>query len=71
MQQYAGACGRALALAHARSSDAALIAGYLGRSERFDDAVVRFARAYADQTERDHLLMKKAIKTGRLKAVTA
>jgi uncharacterized protein (DUF2252 family) len=71
MQQYARACGRALALAHARSSDAALIAGYLGKTERFDDAVVRFARAYADQTERDHALMKKAIKAGRLKAVIA
>jgi hypothetical protein len=66
--EYAGVCGWALALAHARSGDAARISGYLGRSERFDDAVVRWAVAYADQTERDHAHLLAAIRTGRIAA---
>jgi hypothetical protein len=32
----------------------AMIAGYLGNSEVFDNAIVNFAAAYADQTEADH-----------------
>ncbi|HEY2292636.1 MAG TPA: DUF2252 domain-containing protein [Thermoanaerobaculia bacterium] len=65
---YAGFCGRALARAHARSGDAARIAGYLGGNDRFDQAVGAFALAYADQTERDHAALVKAVKAGRLRA---
>lgn len=65
---YAEACARALSLAHARSSDAAPIAGYLGSSQAFDDALARFAADYADQTERDHSALKTAVKAGRIKA---
>ena len=36
--------------AHARSGDAAMIAGYMGASEIFDDAIAEFAVEYADQT---------------------
>jgi hypothetical protein len=43
-------CGRTLARAHARSGDAAMIAGYLGASAVFDAAVARFAMRYANQT---------------------
>jgi hypothetical protein len=68
-RDYARLCGRALALAHARSGDAALIAGYLGKSAVFDEAVARFAGAYADQTERDHAALAAAVRAGRLKAV--
>jgi uncharacterized protein (DUF2252 family) len=68
MKESAGVCGTALALAHARSGDPALISGYLGKSDVFNAAVVKFASAYADQTERDHNLLKEAIKKGRLKA---
>jgi len=50
---YAGVCGELLARGHARSGDCAQLAGYLGTSGRFDDAVVLFADAYADQTETD------------------
>jgi len=46
-------CGELLARGHARSGDAALIAGYLGRSDRFDRAILRFSRAYADKMESD------------------
>jgi hypothetical protein len=49
---YASTCGDALARAHARSGDRFAIAAYLGRGERFADALVRFAGAYADQRAR-------------------
>ncbi len=64
---FAAACGWALALAHARTGDPAMIAGYLGSSDAFDDAIVKFAMGYADQTERDYAALLKAIKTGRIK----
>jgi uncharacterized protein (DUF2252 family) len=65
---YANLCGRALARAHARTGDPAAIAGYLGRSDAFDRAVVDFAVRYADQTEADHAAFVAAIKSGRLAA---
>jgi NAD(P)H-dependent flavin oxidoreductase YrpB (nitropropane dioxygenase family) len=66
--EYGGVCGWALALAHARSGDAATISGYLGKSDIFDDAVARFAVTYADQTERDHAALVEAVRTGRVVA---
>lgn len=65
---YAGFCARALARAHARSGDAAKIAGYLGDNDRFDQAVGAFALAYADQTERDHAALVEAVRAGRVRA---
>jgi uncharacterized protein (DUF2252 family) len=64
---FADACGWALALAHARTGDPAMIAGYLGSSDAFDDAIVEFAHSYADQTEQDYEALLKAIKSGRIK----
>jgi uncharacterized protein (DUF2252 family) len=64
--EYAKLCGWALALAHAKSGDPALIAGYAGRSEALDEAVARFALAYADQTERDHAVLVKAARERRI-----
>jgi hypothetical protein len=52
--EYCRFCGWALARAHARSGDPALISGYLGTSDVFDRAIAAFAETYADQTERDH-----------------
>lgn len=66
--EYVDICGWALARAHARTGDAARIAGYLGRNDTFDTAIEEFALAYADQTERDHAALVKAIKAGRLPA---
>jgi uncharacterized protein (DUF2252 family) len=63
---YAGLCGWALARAHARSGDRAQIAGYLGKSERFDGAIANFAESYADQTERDHAALCAAVKSGKV-----
>jgi uncharacterized protein (DUF2252 family) len=51
--EYGAVCGEILARGHARAGDSAVIAGYLGRSARFDEAVGTFAEAYADQTELD------------------
>jgi uncharacterized protein (DUF2252 family) len=68
MLQYAKLCGWALARAHARSGEPAAISGYLGKSDKFDKAIAKFATAYADQTERDHKLLKKAVREGKLEA---
>jgi uncharacterized protein (DUF2252 family) len=65
---YAGLCGWVLARAHARSGDPALIAGYLGKREVFDEAVADFAVAYADQTEKDYKVFRAAVRSGRLPA---
>jgi uncharacterized protein (DUF2252 family) len=69
MMQYADLCGRILARAHARCSQPALISGYLGRSDKFDEAVADFAVAYADQTERDHRAFERAVRVGKLEVV--
>ena len=61
-------CGWALALAHAKSGDPAMLAGYVGKSEQLDDALVEFAEAYADQNERDYETMRKAVRDGRIEA---
>jgi uncharacterized protein (DUF2252 family) len=53
LELYAALCGETLARAHARSGDRVGIAAYLGRGEAFDQALVRFAEAYADQNEAD------------------
>jgi uncharacterized protein (DUF2252 family) len=68
LERYAALCGAVLARAHARSGDAAQIAGYLGRSDRFDQAMTRFAARYADQNDADYAAFKRAIKEGRIEA---
>ena len=62
--EFATACGATLAKAHARTGDAAAIAGYIGKGARFTAAVGEFAFAYADQTERDHAQLVRAIDRG-------
>src|SRR5262245_44555288 len=66
MARYAALCGWALARAHAKAGDAALISGYLGSSDRFDRAVAEFAVAYADQNEADHSAFLRGIREGRI-----
>ena len=66
--EYVEICGWTLARTHARTRDAALIGGYLGTNDTFDSALARFAASYADQAERDHATLVKAIHTGRVKA---
>ena len=64
LADYAGICGQLLAKGHARTSGASMIAGYLGRSDKVDRALCTFARAYADQTERDHQRLVDAVARG-------
>jgi hypothetical protein len=71
LSAYAGLCGWTLARAHARSGDAAAIAGYLGSSDGFDRAMARFAETYADQNERDYAALKLAVDSGKLAAESA
>ena len=68
LRRYARTCGTVLAIAHARSGDAAMIAGYLGDDDTFDRAVTDFAHAYADLTEADHAAHLVAIAGGRVAA---
>lgn len=69
MHIYAGWCGRALALSHARSGCAVTLSGYLGKGDAFDQALAAFAVAYADQNEKDHAALKRAVKAGKVEAV--
>ena len=57
---YARLCGRTLARAHARSGDPAVLAGYMGKSGAFDDALASFAMAYADRTQKDYNQLAKS-----------
>jgi uncharacterized protein (DUF2252 family) len=66
MLQYAETCGWTLARAHARSGAPAKISGYLGKSDALEKAIAAFAIAYADQSERDHAVLMKAVRAGRL-----
>jgi uncharacterized protein (DUF2252 family) len=68
LERFALVTGEALAKAHARTGDAASIAGYAGASDRLDRAIARFAMRYADQTEKDFGLFRRAVRAGVLKA---
>jgi uncharacterized protein (DUF2252 family) len=65
---YGELCAWTLARAHARSGDRIAIAAYLGGSDVFDQAITRFAGAYADQNERDHQALVDAAASGRITA---
>jgi len=66
--EYVEICGWTLARAHARTGDAALIGGYLGKNDMFDSALAKFAVSYADQADRDHATLVKSIRAGQVKA---
>jgi len=66
LKRYAVYCGQALARSHAKSGNAALISGYLGKSDVFDEAVSAFAMQYADQNQRDYEELEKAAGTRRI-----
>jgi uncharacterized protein (DUF2252 family) len=67
LQFFGEACGWALARSHAKAGDALTISGYLGGKDTFDDAMGRFALAYADQAEADHAKLKAAVRVGKVK----
>ncbi len=68
LERYAALCGAVLARAHARTGDAAQISGYLGNSDRFDQALVEFAFRYAEQNNEDFKEFQQAVEAGRLQA---
>lgn len=71
MPQYTALCAWAMALAHAKSGDPAMIAGYVGKNDDLDEAMVKFAFAYADQTEKDYKALVEAQKNGRIKVASS
>lgn len=71
LPEYGALCGWALALAHAKSGDAAMLAGYVGSGDSLADGLVSFAEAYADQTERDYDALVAAARQGRIPVAEA
>jgi hypothetical protein len=63
---YARSCGWALARAHARTGDPAVISGYMGKDDTMDEAIAEFSLAYMKQNEQDFLLMQDALKGGSI-----
>lgn len=70
MAAYGRMCGWTLARAHARSGDRIAIAAYLGKSDRFDRAILEFSKAYAEQNDLDYRALEAAVKSGRITAET-
>jgi uncharacterized protein (DUF2252 family) len=68
LRLYVKMCGHALARAHARSGDSAMIAGYLGTSKSFDQAIGEFAVQYAEQNSLDYRTFIEAIRQGKIQA---
>jgi thiamine monophosphate kinase len=71
LAEFATACGETLARAHARTGDPVAIAGYLGKGAKFTAAISRFAELYADQNERDHAQLVRAIDSGTVESKPA
>ena len=69
LKRYAVYCGQALARSHAKSGNAALISGYLGKSDVFDEAVSMFAMEYAEQNKWDYEELVRVAKTGKVVTV--
>jgi uncharacterized protein (DUF2252 family) len=67
---YAGLCGWAVAQGHARSGDPAMIAGYIGKSDVFDNAIMRFSVTYADLAEQDYAAFMDAIRKSQIEVQT-
>src|SRR5690349_15465245 len=69
LSEFATACGETLARAHARTGDPVAIDAYLGKGRKFTEAIGRFARLYADQNERDHAQLVRAIAAGAVESL--
>jgi len=66
--EFATACGGTLARAHARTGDPVAIDGYIGKGAKFTAAIGEFARRYAEQNQRDHAQLVRAIATGAVES---
>ena len=71
LRAYGALCAWTLARAHARTGDRIAIASYLGAGGVFDQAIVEFSEAYADQSERDYEALVEAVKSGRVQSESA
>ncbi|MEI6258185.1 MAG: DUF2252 family protein, partial [Planctomycetota bacterium] len=63
----ASLCGKVLARAHAKCTDVAELAGYLGDGARIDEAMAAFGLAYGDQVERDFEFFVASDSSGHLR----
>jgi Uncharacterized protein conserved in bacteria (DUF2252) len=70
MDYYSTWCGRALALSHARYGHSVMLSGYMGKNDTLDQAIATFAVNYADQNEKDHAALERAVRKGTAKAVS-
>jgi uncharacterized protein (DUF2252 family) len=70
LKRYAKYCGHALARSHAKSGNAAMISGYLGKTDVFDEAVSQFSVKYAKQNEKDYEELLSAVRKGAIKAIS-
>jgi len=59
LAEYAILCGEVLAKGHARTGDAAVLAGYAGKSQKLDRAIAAFAVTYAEQVKEDYRLFRR------------
>ena len=66
MAKYAEYCGWTFARAHAKSGEAVMLSGYLGNSNKFDEAIASFAMNYSYQNERDYRALLKAVNAGKI-----
>src|SRR5262249_33769393 len=64
LAEYSRVCAELLAKGHARSGDPVALASYLGKSGKAERALLQFAVKYADQTEADYRVFRKAMKRG-------
>jgi len=66
IEAYGRICAWTLARAHARSGTSAQIAGYIGGSPRFDEAIADFAQAYRERNADDYAALHDAVVQGRI-----
>jgi uncharacterized protein (DUF2252 family) len=69
LAEFATACGKTLARAHARTGDPMAIDAYIGNGSKFAAEIGRFARLYADQNGRDHARLVSATAAGAVKSL--
>lgn len=68
---YAQRCAWALARAHARSGDPAIIFGYIGDKKSFVRALVEYSLLYEEQNNRDYQAFLHAIQKGHIPVLEA
>jgi uncharacterized protein (DUF2252 family) len=68
LKTYGELCAWCLARAHARSGDRIAIAGYLGSSPAFENALADFAETYADVNDGDYRRLADAAAQGRVRS---